>query len=96
MWWTRKNNALDIIKHLKNINININVNVSGTVNVQKRGNSVEDDQSQHTKYTISNVKKTNSETNSETNSGVYSDIIPNLSKLKIPKVGFGEEDNSPQ
>lgn len=76
----------DLIKVLKS-GININVVVSGKIDVEKRGNPLEEREQEFISPKYSKENNTNKEEFPK-----VGDTIPDLSKFKKPKISFGEEE----
>ena len=80
------NGLKDLIKVLKD-GITINVNISGNINEQERGNSLE---KRAESKIYAHTAKIEQDTERTGTKKIINEI-PDLSKLKAPKVVFGEE-----
>lgn len=82
----------DLIKVLKS-GININVNITGTLNVEERRNIVAEEAERRTQSIFEVSTKRDRENEAEAKI-IGEQLLPNLSKLQIPTVKFGEEKDT--
>lgn len=90
-WFFRKkennDNIKDLLKILKN-GITINININGELDAKKRTNFVAERVS-GSEINAGTVKITKNKEGKKPST--FDDSIPNFSKIKRPKVNFGEE-----